>query len=659
MHAIPILSDVVVILGISIIVLLIASRLRVPSIVALLLVGVMAGPYGLELVDSVHEVELLAEIGVILLLFTIGIEFSFSRLLRIKKNLLISGTLQVGLSLGVGVLLALWRGFEGGTVVLIGFMVALSSTAIVLKSLQERQVMETPHGTAAVAVLIFQDLIAVPLMIAVPFLADGGAGGGTDWGVMLARTLGLILMLYVAAKWLVPAILARTVITRSRELFVLVIVFLCLSIAGLTAWAGLSFALGAFMAGLIISESRYSHSALGFILPFRDVFTSIFFVSIGMLLDLSFVAQNIVLVLVAAAIIMLLKAAIATVATAATRLPLRSAAVAGLALCQVGEFSFIIARSGLEHKLLTPETYQLFLAVAIVSMALTPLLISLAPRLAERLWGRAAPGAGTPEDTKLEDHLVIVGYGISGRLLARAAKAGNIPYVIYDLNPHTVKVEKQRGEPIHFGDLTYEPLMEAAGIARARVMAVAISDPAAVKRITFTARQLNPRLFIVTRIRYLADMEDMLELGASEVIPEEYEAGLEVFNRVLHRYMIPANEIARFTGEVRQEHYARLRNEDEAATSEMALRNVLQDQQIVSLRVEEEAFAAGKPLMEIDFRKTWGITLLAIKRDADLVTNPGGTDSLQPGDVALVYGAPKNIALADSLFSAPEENGAG
>ena len=653
MHGIPILSDVVVILGIAIVVLMLAAKLRVPSIVALLLVGVVAGPHGLELVDSAHDVEMLAEIGVILLLFTIGIEFSFGRLLRIRKNLFISGTLQVGLSVGIGFVLATARGYSATSAVVIGFMVALSSTAIVLKSLQERQMMETPQGTAAVAVLIFQDLVAVPMMIAVPLLA-GGATGGMDWHIVLARTLGLVLLLAVAAKWVIPAILSRVVTTRSRELFVLVVVFLCLSIAGMTAWAGLSFALGAFMAGLIISESRYSHSALGFILPFRDVFTSIFFVSIGMLLDLSFVGHNIALVLVAVVIVMVVKAVAATLAAAATRLPLRSAAVAGLAVCQVGEFSFIIARSGLENGLLDPETYQLFLAVAIVSMAVTPLIIGAAPRVVQRLWGAGPPPDPRQQAVAMLDHLVIVGYGISGRLLARAAKAADIPYVVYDLNPETVKREQKRGEPIHFGDLTYEPLMEAAGISRARVMAVAISDPAAVKRITFMARQMNPNLHIVTRIRYLADMEDMLDLGANEVIPEEYEAALEVFTRVLHRYLVPLNDIQRFTHDVRREHYARLRSADDDPLAEIALRNALPGQRVVSLRVETGASAAGKPLSEIALRKTWGVTLLAVRRNDKLLTNPAGGDILQPGDLALVYGSSQNIAAAQELFGVSE-----
>ena len=346
---VPLLSDILIIFGLSIMVLFVFNRLRIPAIVGFLLTGVLAGPYGLGLIKAIHEVEVLAEIGVVLLLFTIGMEFSLEALLRIRKSILLGGCLQVLLTILVTFVLAsLQIGCTFGESLFIGFLVSLSSTAIVLKLLQEKAEMDSPHGQTSLAILIFQDLIVIPMMLFTPLLAGMGGEIGQSLLILFAKGAGVIVLVILSAKWIVPQLLYQIARTRSRELFLLTVVVLCFAIAWLTSSVGLSLALGAFLAGLIISESEYSHQALGNILPFRDVFTSFFFVSVGMLLDVGFVVENLLSVLTIVLIILTVKTITAGFTTVLLGFPLRTALLVGLTLAQLGEFSFILARSGLK-----------------------------------------------------------------------------------------------------------------------------------------------------------------------------------------------------------------------------------------------------------------------------------------------------------------------
>ena len=382
---IPLLTDIVIIFGLAIAVLLLFHFLRLPSVVGLLLTGILAGPHGFRLIGAIHEVEVLAEIGVIFLLFTIGIEFSFKKLVEIKKQVLFGGSLQVGLTILAVFVFARQVGLSTPEAIFYGFLISLSSTAIVLRLIQERAEVDTPHGRTGLGVLLFQDVIIVPMILVTPILAGNPSDHlNSDIFVFAAKGIAIVCLVPVAAKWLIPWLLHQVARTRSKELFLLSIVAICLTIAWLTSNAGLSLALGAFIAGLIISESEYSHQALGNILPFRNVFTSFFFVSIGMLLDTGFLVNNLLLILIASTGVLVLKAVIASSTAILMGLPLRSGILTGLSICQVGEFSFILSRTGVEHGLLA-DHYQLFLAVAVLTMAATPFIISLAPRFADRI----------------------------------------------------------------------------------------------------------------------------------------------------------------------------------------------------------------------------------------------------------------------------------
>jgi CPA2 family monovalent cation:H+ antiporter-2 len=648
---IQLLKDIIIIFGLSIVVLFICHRIRVPAIVGFLLTGILAGPHGLGVVKAVHEVEFLAEVGVVLLLFTIGIEFSLKNLSQIKKSVLVGGSLQVLLTLMATFVIARQIGQPFGESIFIGFLISLSSTAIVLKLIQERAEIDSPHGRTSLAILV------------TPLLAGATGNLGESFLILVAKGIGIILLVIVSAKWIVPQALYQIARTRSRELFLLSVVVICLAVAWLTSSVGLSLALGAFLAGLIISESEYSHQALGNILPFRDVFTSFFFVSIGMLLDVGFLFEQPGLIALIALGVFALKTIIAGSVTVLLGFPLRTTILVGLALSQVGEFSFILSKSGVEHGLLAGNIYQLFLAVSVLTMAATPFIIALAPHLADfvlrlplpkRLKSGLYPVPGIKVAGK-KDHLIIIGFGVNGKNVARAAKVAGLPYVIIEMNPETVREEYAKGEPIYYGDATQEAVLQHADIKDAMVVVVAIADPAATRRITEIARRLNPKAHMIIRTRYLQEMKPLYELGADEVIPEEFETSVEIFTRVLAKYLIPRAQIERLVAEVRSDGYEMFRrlSKDSASFSDLKLQ--LPDVEISALRVGEKSPLVGKSLAQLELRKKYGVTVLAIRRDSQILSSPYGDMQLCANDMLFILGSPDKIAGVTSLFRNPEE----
>lgn len=668
MH-IPLLTDIVIIFGLAVAVLLLFHFLRLPPVVGLLLTGTVAGPHGLGLVGAVDEVEVLAEIGIILLLFTIGIEFSFKKLIEIRKQFLVGGTLQVGLTVLAVFFLARWFGVAAPEAVFYGFLIALSSTAIVLRMIQERAEIDTPHGRTDLGMLLFQDVIIVPMILVTPLLA-GNRPDNINSAVYLfaAKGIAIVVLVLVAAKWLMPWLLRQVARTRSKELFLLSVVTICLTIAWLTASVGLSLALGAFIAGLIISESEYSHQALGNILPFRNVFTSFFFVSIGMLLDTGFLFGNLPAILLGSAAVLLLKAVITGSVTILLGLPLRSAILAGLGICQVGEFSFILSRTGVANGFLV-DHYQIFLAVAILTMALTPFIIELAPRFADRIVQLPLPArlrAGfrpLPETDgagkRLERHLVIIGFGLNGRNVARAAGMTGIPYVIIEMSPDTVRKEREQGEPIFYGDAIHEEVLRHAGVENATVVVVAINDPAATRGIIESVRRLTSRAHLIIRTRYLSEMQPLYDLGANEVIPEEFETSVEIFSRVLARYLVPRTRIDQIVGQLRLDGYEMFRAPVRDRSLVADLRLHLPDVEISAMEVDRDAPLVGRSLQEAGFRRRHGVTVLAVCRGRQTFANPEPDMALAAGDVLYLMGTPEQVAAVDSLFRAGEKEGKG
>lgn len=651
------LKDVLIILLMAIGVLLVCHRLKVPAIVGYLITGALIGPHGLGLVASVHEVELLAEIGIVLLLFTIGIEFSLKRLMRIKRQVLIGGGLQVGLTTAAVYGIAVGKGgLAPPTALFVGFLVSLSSTAIVLQILQERATIDSSHGRLSLAVLIFQDIVIVPMMLFTPLLAGSGGDPSRDLLILAAKTAGVVLLMAAAGLWAFPWLFGIITRTRSRELFLLSVVVSCFAVAWLTSSIGLSLALGAFMAGLVISESEYSHQVLGNALPLRGLFTSFFFVSVGMLLNAEVVWAEPLPIILGSLGVMALNSFIAALAAMVLGYPLQIALIAGLTLSQIGEFSFVLSRVGLEYGLLDQRTYELFLAVSVLTMLKTPLVIAAAPRLAAAVarlpWPRrllegfAARSLGLDDSQGdgLSDHLIITGFGINGRNVARAARAASISYVVVEMNPETVSLERARGESIFYGDASQAAVLVHAGIGRARVLVTTVPDAATARSTIALARKLNPGLHLIARTRFLPEVDALYELGADEVIPEEFETSVEIFTRVLNQYLVPRDQLERFAAEIRADGYGLFRRTGEGGTPPLAgLRPHLHGVEIANLSVARDSPLAGRTLAEEGLRRVHGVTVVAVYRGDRLFTGPDGPFLVKAGDELVVLAPPEKL----------------
>jgi CPA2 family monovalent cation:H+ antiporter-2 len=656
------LKDIEILFGLALVTVILLRRFKLPSIIGFLVTGMLAGPHALGLIKDTHQVEQMAEIGVVLLLFTIGIEFSLKELMRIKYLVLLGGGFQLFFTILAITALGALFGFSLPQSVFFGFLVALSSTAILMKLLIDAGEMDTPHGKTALGILIFQDLCVVPLMLFTPLLAGGG-GGLQEIAVIFAKAGAVILAAHYGARYLVPWIFEQVVKTRSRELFVLSIIFIGMGTAWLTAQAGLSLALGAFIAGLAISESEYSHQALSDIMPFREAFMSLFFISVGMLLDPAFLLKSPLLVISLIVTIILIKTLITTGAGLALGLPMRIALVAGLSLAQVGEFSFVLSQAGLQHGLLSPEAYQIFLAASIATMGLTPFCLKIADSVAiytvgilPHTWTRGRGFlARSEKKVAISDHVIIVGYGVNGKNLAKVLKNLKISHVVIETNPFSVAAEKKKGEHIIFGDASKPEVLEHAHIEKARIMVVAISDAAASRRIAALARQLNPSIHVIVRTRYILEVEPLFKLGVNEVIPEEFETSVEILSRVLKRFLVPQDIIEGCIANVRRDGYEMLRSVSRRHSHAVGIAGFLAGAEIATFLVKKGSPLDGQGLREGTIRGRSGATVLVIKRGEEVVPNPDPVWELREGDLVLLLGSKEQLVAAGKLFEPPEK----
>jgi len=652
-----ILYDILIIFGLSLLVGLAFNRLRIPPMIGYIVAGVIAGPHLLSLIRSPAQVDVLADIGIILLLFSIGLEFSFRQLWEIRRLVISGGCIQVAIATALAMAVALVIGRPWNEAILLGFVVSLSSTAVVLKILHDRGELDTPHGSLTLGILIFQDLVSIPMLMAVPFLAGTAGSLGEPIYVMLLKDVLFVAVLVVAAKWIMPAVLFQVARTRSNELFLLLVICVCFGIAALASFAGLSLAIGALLAGLLISQSEFSHQAISGIVPFRDIFTAFFFVSIGMLLDVGFLLGHLDIVVLFLCIVLAIKFLAGSVAPFVLGYQLRTIILTGVALMQVGEFSFIITKSALDTGILSHDVYQVFLVIALITMAATPFLISLSQPFASfvcsnRFIQRVLPGrcqwVATEKKVGLSGHLVIIGYGVNGRNLARAARIGGIPYVIIDMNPDSVRKAKEENEPVIYGDATIEGVLDHAGIRQARTAVVAINDPVATRRIVGLCREMNPGIFLVVRTRYIIEIPVLLEIGADEVIPEEFETSIAIFSRVMQAFDIPDEVISRLVHEIRSEGYQFLRGRSFPPPAPVI---DIPGLEVRNIRVEEGSPIAGKTLGEMLLKKKYGVTVLAVRRNGAIIPHPDGTCEIRAGDEVVITGTGEKIAGAIPLFS--------
>jgi CPA2 family monovalent cation:H+ antiporter-2 len=651
------LQDLMMLFGLALVTVVLFRQFKLPSIIGFLCTGVVAGPYALGLIKDTHQVEQMAEIGVVLLLFTIGIEFSLKELMRIRHLVLWGGGLQVGVTIGVVALLWLALGFSWQQSVFFGFLVSLSSTAILMKLLMDAGEMDSPHGKTCLGILIFQDLCVVPLMLFTPFL--GGAGNGlTGIVIVSAKALVVVVVAHFGARFAVPWIFNQVVRAKSRELFILTIIFVGFGTAFLTAQVGLSLALGAFIAGLAISESEYSHQVMGDIIPFRDAFMSLFFISVGMLLDPTVILRHPLIVVGIVVGIVLIKWVVATGAALVLGFPPKPALISGLLLAQVGEFAFVLTRSGQQHGLLNPDQYQLFLAASVATMALTPFSLRFAEPIASLITSRlpAALRRGTRttgvahDRFPMEDHVIIVGFGINGKNLARVLNGNGIRYIAVETNHHTVKSERKKGTRIIFGDASRPEILSHALIEKARIMVIAISDATATRRVAAQARAMRPAIHLIVRTRYVAEMEPLYRLGVNDVIPEEFETSVEIFSRVLRTYLVPHDQIEHCVAEVRRDSYQMFRTMSRRHSHATGISGFLSGVELATFTVQSGSSLEGTQLRDGLLRDRSGATVLVIKRGDEVNSNPDPVWQFESGDMVLILGKPDQLIFAAHLF---------
>jgi monovalent cation:H+ antiporter-2, CPA2 family len=574
----------------------------------------------------------------------------------------LAAPIQVGGVLLIAWLGAMLAGLSWQQGMFWGFLFSLSSTAIVLKTLAERGDNDSIHGRATIGILVFQDLAVVPMMLLTPIL--GGQSEGSGLAILL--TLGksvLVVALVITASWyLVPKVLGYIVRSRSRELFLLTIIVSCLGIAWLSSLGGLSLALGAFIAGLVISESEYSHQAMAEVLPFRDSFNSLFFVSIGILMDWRVLITHPLPVVGLLVTVLLVKFVAGAGAVLLAEIPLRSAIMVGIALAQVGEFSFLLAQQGQESGFLRGDPYQVFLAVSVLSMIVTPFLMQWSPHLARRVeaWQRLRhwlPSRTTAhvlqtegKQIRIKDHVIIVGYGLNGRNLARVLGETEIPYLALDLDGDTVSREAKHGVPVYYGDGTNPNVLRHMRIDDAKVMVVAISDPFITRRAVQVAKGLNPKLHVVVRTRYLRELEELHQLGADDVVPEEFETSIEIFALVLRTYKLPADFVTQKANQIRREGYALLRRSELPELAHHLRGGTLADAAVETFRIDDDSPAQGKTLAEMALRARTGASIIAWTRAGVTQANPSENTRLMAGDIVVLIGTRVQIRQSMELL---------
>jgi CPA2 family monovalent cation:H+ antiporter-2 len=648
---IPFLKEIVLILGLSVFVIYIFRKIKLPAILGFLATGILFGPNALGLASRGSEIEMLSEIGVILLLFIIGLEFSLKNLMSIRKVVFIGGSIQVILTIAITAGISFILGYDPAEAVMLGFLFALSSTAIVLKLLQEKGLMRSNHGRISLGILIFQDIIVVPMILLVPIISGQESNVWGALAILLVKALFLVIAIYVLARYLVPKLLHEIARTRSRELFLITIIVICFAVAFVTSLMGLSLALGAFMAGLCISESEYSHQATGLIIPFREIFTSFFFVSIGMLLDLNFLVTHLPLVLLFTVMAAFFKFGILVLAARVLKFSLKTSILVGLSLLQVGEFAFILSRTGMEAGLISELTNQYFLSVSILTMGVTPFLIDYGEKITNFLMRTPmskfvddADPTETAQSTELVDtltaHLVIIGYGTNGRNAARTAKEAKIPYVIIDSDAETVTKAREKGEHIVFGDGSNPFILEYVHIYQARVAVVALPDHQHAMEVVANIREICNTVHIIARSQGIPEAEELLHLGASEAISQEFEASVEVFARMLNQFLIKPDEIDGFIDMVRDEAYSEIHSNYHYYKKD-ALE--LNDIQALNLVLTDSCPFTGKNLCETPLMEKYKVRMIGFYRNGNFVSKLDGTTQLHSGDEIIVFGSENDL----------------
>lgn len=662
MGHIPFLSELVIIIGLGCAVTVLLSKLKLPSIAGLLVTGAMIGPFGLRWVKDIHVIETFAEIGVVLLLFTIGLEFSLERLKHIFQRVALGGIGQVFGTTIVAMAIAYGFGEDFANSLFYGFVFALSSTAIMLRALSERDELNAPHGRFIVGTLIFQDLCVVPMVLIIPRLGTNQDPTmvWTEIGIALGSAAVVMVGALVISRLIVPRLLNWVDASRSRDVFLLSVLTICIGTAWLTSLAGMSLALGAFLAGMVVADTDYQHRAMGEIIPLRDAFMSIFFVSLGMMFNTAALIdspQQVILLFIA---FTLGKALIATFAATVMKFPARAAWLAGVGLGQFGEFGFVLVKLAEDANLVDETVTGPLLAAGILSMFFAPVLVRIGPHITagEKVLqplSNFLVGAGVEEldeDESLHDHVLLVGYGISGQMCGHALTQAGIRFIALELNAETVRQARTDDQPVYYADGSSVEALKHAHVRQARCALVLINDAAATTQVTDTISRIAPNVPLLIRTRFKNDRQALSALGATEIVAEEIEASIEIVARLLRRLEIPRNSI--------EKHLRTVRQEAETSDREMILppRKTVAQQALAALHfdsvvIEADAKVVGASLGELNLRQQTNALVIAIQRGPEVLSPPSPDEPLKAKDIIYLAGSPRAITNGAEMLCGP------
>jgi CPA2 family monovalent cation:H+ antiporter-2 len=659
-------SDIVIIVVAALIGGIIAHKLNLPPILGYILSGVMVGPYtGGITVSEIHNIELLAEIGVGLLLFALGLEFSFEKLKSVRHIAFFGTPIQILLTMVYGFFIGQWLGWEWVPSVWLGAMVSLSSTMVILKTLMNQGFLGTLSSRVMIGMLMVEDLAVIPMLIILPQLSNPTAGLPLLGLAALKAALFLTVMILLGTRVL-PRLMAYLARWNSRELFILAITAIGLGIGYATYLSGLSFALGAFVAGMVLSESDYSHQALSDIIPLRDLFGLLFFTSVGMLLDPLFLLERWPTILLLVFLVAIGKGAIYATLTRLFRYRNVVPLAVGLGLSQIGEFSFVLARTGLVTKAISNEMYTLVLSTAIISMVLTPFISGLTAPLytlqKRRFKHEPLLTINLPE-SGLHDHVVIAGGGRIGQHVAQVLKYLKLPFVLIELDYLRVEQSKLAGFPVIYGDASQKIVLEAAHLKKACLLLVTIPPIVVAQSIVLQAKQLKPSLDILARAEGVELMKALYEKGANQVVQPEFEAGLEMTRQALLHLHVPATEILRYTDAIRRDLYTPFHENHDEYQRIALLQSAGTLLELNWLILDRESTLNGHSIGELGIRTHTGVSVVGVVRNGKLSPNPSPDFRFAQGDMVAVIGKSEQFnafqKLASSKLAKPPDKPAG
>jgi len=648
----PLLRSLVLVFLVAGGVLHLFHRLRLPSIVGLLVAGVLIGPHGFGVLRDRDQIELLAEIGIVLLMFSIGLDFTRERLQELFYSAGI-GAAQMLICIVVSALAAAAFVDHWAEAVFLGFLVAHTSSTLMLKLFLERGELTSPPVRLGLAISITQDLSVVLMLLAVPIMA-GGQIAISELGMMLLRVFGVLAVALVLARWIIPFWMDHVIRSRSRELFLIFLIVVCLGTAWTTMIAGLSIGLGAFIAGIAIAESGYGHHTLSEVAPFRDLLISVFFISIGMLLNVGGLAEDAPRAAFFLLGVLGIKFVSGFVPVLIWGFPLQVATTVGAAIAQLGEFSFVLGHTGFQAGLISEDRYAMFLLVAVASMVASPFLVARSLRIADSLsrvrgmrrFDQRTMASNLAEQPPLENHVIIAGFGLNGRNLATALQTFKFPFAVLEMNPDTVQAARRSGVPIFFGDCSRSEVLRKLHVDTASGLVLAISDPRATRQAVQIARHENAQLHIIVRTKYMDEIDALRELGANEIVAEEFETSLEVLALTLRLFDTPSASTDRIISRFRSNAYRALRDELASTERQKLLDELIPEFEFETHQLADDSPATGKTLRELSLRARTGATLLAVRRHSEVTAVPDADFQFESGDLLVLAGTLSQIADA-------------